>query len=64
MIHIQPYPPVFSPASKGPSPRRSRECLCGGQVTGGFAGVAVKDFKGSDKHNIRSRSTDLAKLNP
>ena len=27
-------------------------------------GVAVKDFKGPYKHNIRSRSTDLAKLNP
>ena len=25
-----------------------------------FAGVAVKDFKGPDKHNLRSRSTNLA----
>ena len=36
----------------------------GGHVTGSFAGVAVKDFKGADKHNLRSQSTDLAKLNP
>ena len=27
-------------------------------------GVAVKDFKGPDKHNVVSRITHLAKLNP
>ena len=33
-------------------------------ATGSFAGVAAKDFKGASKHNLRSRSTDLAELNP
>ena len=39
IIHIQHYPPVFSPVFKGPSPRRSRAMLVrGGHVTGIFAG--------------------------
>ena len=46
------------------SKKKKGERLRGSHVTGGFAGVALKDFKGPDKHNIRSRSTDLAKLNP
>ena len=46
------------------SEKKKEERLRGGHVTCSFAGVAVKDFKGPDKHNIHSRSTDLAKLNP
>ena len=46
------------------SEKKAAERLRDGHVTGSIAGVAVKYFKGPDKHNIRSRSTDLAKLNP
>ena len=42
----------------------SRSIMVYGHMTGRFAGVAVKDFKGAGKHSLRSWSTDLAKLNP
>ena len=48
----------------GSEKKKKEERMRGGHVTGSFAGVAVKDFKGADKHNICSRSNDLAKLNP
>ena len=43
------------------------ECVrTSGHVTGSFVGgggLAVKDFKGPSKHNIRSRITHSAKIN-
>ena len=46
------------------SEQKKEERMRGCHVTGSFAGVAVKDFKGASKNNLCSRSTDLAKLNP
>ena len=38
--------------------------LRGGHVTGSFAGGSREGLLGAGKHNLRSQSTDLAKLNP
>ena len=51
------------------SKKKKEERIRGGHITGSFAGgggggVAMKDFKGADKHNLCSWSADLAKLNP
>ena len=63
IIHIQPYPPVFSTVSKGPSPRRSRVCA-GGHVTGYFAGGSREGLQRAWQTQCCSRLTHLAKLNP
>ena len=48
------------------SENKKEEHMRDGHVTGSFVRgvVAAKDFKGASKHNLRSWSTDLAKLNP
>ena len=40
------------------------ERLRGGHVTGSFAGGSPEGLQRAGKPNLRSRSTDLAKLNP
>ena len=42
---------ALSKPPKGPGLEGTRECA-GGHVTGNFAGVAMKDLKGPDKHNV------------
>ena len=48
------------------APRKEKgEYVCAsGHATGYFAGVAVKDLKGPDKHNVVLGLSILAKLNP
>ena len=46
------------------SEKKKEERMCGGHVTGSFAGGSREGLQRADKHSLRSRSADLAKLNP
>ena len=66
MIHIQPYPPVASTVSKGPSPRKEKDARSG-HVTGQRSLRGRGSRKGLQRaptNTMLFSDYHLAKLNP